>query len=59
MNTLETISNRRSVRSFADKPIPKETLLTLIKAGSLAPTGANAQPFIIPLPPSSLSSAWG
>ncbi|MFA6418663.1 MAG: nitroreductase family protein [Candidatus Margulisiibacteriota bacterium] len=53
---FEAINNRRSVRNFTDKPIPKETLAAIVRAGTLAPTGANAQP-CAPSSPASPSRA--
>jgi nitroreductase len=46
MNMNEVIKNiheRRSVRVYQDKPIPKGTLDEIIKAGTMGPTGSNAQ----------------
>ncbi len=40
---LETIKDRRSVRSYTDKPIPRETLEEIIDAGRLAPSARNVQ----------------
>ncbi len=40
---LEMIKNRRSVRSYIDKPIPKEVLEDIIDAGRLAPSARNVQ----------------
>ena len=40
---IETIKNRRSVRAYDEKPIPKEILQTIIDAGNAAPSGMNAQ----------------
>jgi len=42
---LEAIRNRRSVRSYKPKPIPRDILNTLIEAGNMAPTGGNRQPW--------------
>ncbi len=42
-NIIETIMNRRSVRDYDSKPIPKDILQTMIDAGNAAPTGMNAQ----------------
>lgn len=43
--TLETIFNRKSVRSFTGKSISKDTLELIVKAGMAAPTGMNRQPW--------------
>ncbi|NPV10062.1 MAG: hypothetical protein HPY83_19115 [Anaerolineae bacterium] len=40
---IEAIKGRRSVRSFLDKPVPRELIETIIDAGRWAPTGANMQ----------------
>jgi nitroreductase len=40
---IETILNRRSVRAYKPDPLPREVLETLVKAGTYAPTGSNAQ----------------
>lgn len=55
LNTLaETFSDmeldaclmgRRSVRSFEDKSVPKEVIDKILKAGVLAPSGMNGQPW--------------
>ena len=42
---LENINNRRSVRNFTNKEISKEILETIIKAGNMAPSGSNVQPW--------------
>lgn len=42
---LSVIHSRKSVRTFHDKAVPKEDLLTILKAGMAAPTGFNAQPW--------------
>lgn len=43
--TLETIHNRKSVRSYTEQQISDEELLTLVKAGMCAPSGKNVQPW--------------
>lgn len=43
---IENIMTRTSIRKFkVDKPIPKDTLETLLKAGMAAPTAVNSQPW--------------
>lgn len=42
---LEWVDDRRSVRDFSDKPVPKEVMENLIMAGSTAPSGAHKQPW--------------
>lgn len=43
--TLETIFNRKSVRSYTDQPVSVDDLMLLVKAGMAAPTGMNRQPW--------------
>jgi nitroreductase len=43
MDALECISTRRSIRRFLDLPIDQETTMTIIEAGSLAPSSGNVQ----------------
>lgn len=42
---MDLIKKRRSVRSYLDKPIPKEDLAKCIEAARLAPSACNAQPW--------------
>jgi len=41
----ENIRNRRTVRDFSDKPVPKEIIENCIKSAGTAPSGANLQPW--------------
>lgn len=41
--TLRTLKERRSVRSYHSDPIPEETLDAILEAGTYAPTGMNQQ----------------
>ena len=41
--TIETILNRRSVRKYDPKPIPKDLLDQIIQCGDSGPSGANAR----------------
>ena len=43
MELFETILNRRSIRNFTGKPIPKEDLERIVDAGRLAPSATNRQ----------------
>ena len=43
--TLKTIHNRKSVRTFSDKKVSKEELETLMKAAMCAPSSKNNQPW--------------
>jgi len=45
IETLKAISTRRSIRRFLDKDIPIEIIRNVIKAGTLAPSGGNRQPW--------------
>jgi nitroreductase len=42
---FDLMNNRRSLREFSDKPIPKETIENLILTASSAPSGAHKQPW--------------
>ncbi|NLT55457.1 MAG: nitroreductase family protein [Actinomycetales bacterium] len=41
----DAVRRRRSVRRFADRPIPEEVLTEILEAGRLAPSGGNRQGF--------------
>lgn len=43
VNKVKTIMGRRSIRKFDQKPIEKEKILTILKAGMAAPTAVNAR----------------
>lgn len=43
-NFLSLIENRYSVRKFEDRPVEKDALEKILKAGHLAPTACNNQP---------------
>ncbi len=45
MNLLEGIYSRRSIRQYTDRPIGRELLLEVMKAGMWAPSGLNNQPW--------------
>ena len=44
MEMLKAILERRSHRSFLDKPVSEEMLTNLLKAGMFAPSAMNSQP---------------
>lgn len=44
MSFIKLAEERYSVRSFSDKPVEKEKLELILKAGQLAPTACNLQP---------------
>ena len=39
------LDQRRSVREFSNKPVPKEVIENIIRSASTAPSGANKQPW--------------
>lgn len=41
----EWMDQRRTVRTFSDKPVPREVLENIIKTANTAPSGANKQPW--------------
>ncbi len=43
--TYEVLRRRRSVRSFSDRPVSRETIECLVRAAGTAPSGANKQPW--------------
>lgn len=45
MSVLETIYKRRSIRKYLDRPVDKDTVITLLKAAAAAPTAVNCQPW--------------
>lgn len=42
---LQCMTERRSVREFSDRPVPKALIESLIAAAGTAPSGANKQPW--------------
>jgi len=42
---LDTLSKRRTIREFSDRPVSRELIETCIKAAGTAPSGANHQPW--------------
>jgi FMN reductase [NAD(P)H] len=47
MDLCELLMERRSVRSFEDRPVPDEVVDKLVDAANNAPTGCNIQPLSI------------
>ena len=45
--TLQTIRDRRSIRSFTDKPVPRELIEQIVDAGIWAASGKNGQSPIV------------
>ena len=44
-HVIEAIRKRRAVRSYEDRPVPKDVLNTIIDAGNQAPSAMNSQPW--------------
>ena len=44
MDFLALAKNRFSVRSFSDKPVEREKIDAILRAGQAAPTACNLQP---------------
>jgi nitroreductase len=42
---MDVIEERRSIRNYLEKPIPDELIKQIAKAGRLAPSASNRQPF--------------
>ena len=40
------MENRRSIREFSNKNVPKEKLNSILRTGQLSPSGANQKPFV-------------
>ena len=45
MDAIEALKTRRSVRSYKDKPVPRDAIETIIDAARLAPSANNIQPW--------------
>ncbi len=45
MDVFETFMNRRSVRSYAQNPVPNEVLVKILDAARLAPSAGRKQPW--------------
>lgn len=43
MDVMECISTRRSIRRFLDIPVDQETMLSVVEAGTYAPSSGNVQ----------------
>ncbi|GEN27143.1 NADPH-dependent oxidoreductase [Halovibrio variabilis] len=46
-DVIELLKSHRSIRKFSDRPIPRETLLELIKAGQGAATSSHVQAYTV------------
>jgi nitroreductase len=45
MDVFEAIQERRSIRSYQDKPVPRELMEKILEAGRLAPSAKNCEPW--------------
>ncbi len=45
MDVYDAIRARKSVRSYEEKPVSKETLERILEAGRIAPSASNVQPW--------------
>ena len=45
MDALKAIMERRSCRVYQDRPVPEEAIEALLKAGMVAPSAMNSQPW--------------
>jgi len=45
LDVLEAIKNRRSIRSYLDKPVEEEKLMKVLEAARLSPSAVNFQPW--------------
>ena len=45
MTFLDLVKKRRSVRKYADRPVPREIISKCIEAARLAPSACNSQPW--------------
>ncbi len=45
MNVADAVASRRSIRAFADKPVPLETVRRVLDQARMAPSGCNFQPW--------------
>ena len=43
MDLLDVIKGRRSIRTYTDRPVPDDTLATLLEAAQWAPSASNQQ----------------
>ncbi len=45
MDVFEAVQERRSIRAYQDKPVPREKLEKILEAGRLAPSAKNIEPW--------------
>jgi len=44
-SALKILESRNSVRKYLPKPVPRETLLTILNSAKMTPSGGNVQPW--------------
>lgn len=47
MNIYEALRERKSTRAFLDKPVSRDKIINILKAARHAPSGTNAQPWLV------------
>ena len=47
MDVFEAIRTRKSIRSFTERPVARETLESLLRVAQRAPSGTNTQPWYV------------
>ena len=47
MSAIEAVAGRRSIRCFSATPVSTELVLEILEAASRAPSGVNAQPWLV------------
>jgi nitroreductase len=45
MDVFEAVQQRRSIRVYEDKPVPREAMEKILEAGRLAPSARNSEPW--------------
>lgn len=45
MDVFEAVQQRKSVRAYADEPVPQDKLQKILEAGRLAPSARNTEPW--------------
>jgi len=45
MDVFDAIQSRRSIRTYIDKPVPREAMEKILEAGRLAPSARNSEPW--------------
>jgi nitroreductase len=45
MDVFEAVQERKSIRAYQDKPVPREKLERILEAGRLAPSARNVEPW--------------